>query len=173
MFKKLRKNEKGFTLAELLIVVAIIGVLVAISIPIFTTQLEKAREATDLANIRSAYAEVSANVLTEEGAVTEKKEGNVTINAVAADATDMTATVTLTQKKDNNLIISVIDHGCGMTKEVQKKLFNTMITTKGKNGTGLGMFMSYSTIKGHFNGDITFETEVNKGTTFNVILPLK
>ena len=79
----------------------------------------------------------------------------------------------LTQKKDNNLIISVIDHGCGMTKEVQKKLFNTMITTKGKNGTGLGMFMSYSTIKGHFNGDITFETEVNKGTTFNVILPLK
>lgn len=38
--------------------------------------------------------------------------------------------------------------------------------------TGLGMFMSYSTIKGHFNGDITFETEVNKGTTFNVILPL-
>lgn len=79
----------------------------------------------------------------------------------------------LAQKLDNNLIISVIDHGCGMTKEVQDKLFNTMITTKGKNGTGLGMFMSYSTIKGHFNGDMTFETEVNKGTTFNVILPLQ
>ena len=79
----------------------------------------------------------------------------------------------LAKKLDNNLIISVIDHGCGMTKEVQDKLFNTMITSKGKNGTGLGMFMSYSTIKGHFNGDITFETEVNKGTTFNVILPLQ
>ena len=79
----------------------------------------------------------------------------------------------LAQKLDNNLIISVIDHGCGMTKEVQDKLFNTMITTKGKNGTGLGMFMSYSTIKGHFNGDITFETEINKGTTFNIILPLQ
>lgn len=79
----------------------------------------------------------------------------------------------LAQKLDNNLIISVIDHGCGMTKEIQDKLFNTMITTKGKNGTGLGMFMSYSTIKGHFNGDMTFETEVNKGTTFNVILPLQ
>lgn len=65
MFKKFRKNEKGFTLAELLIVVAIIGVLVAISIPIFTSQLEKAREATDLANIRSAYAEASAAVLTD------------------------------------------------------------------------------------------------------------
>ena len=58
MFKKL--NKKGFTLAELLIVVAIIGVLVAISIPIFTAQLEKAREATDLANLRSAYAGTAA-----------------------------------------------------------------------------------------------------------------
>lgn len=64
MFKKL--NKKGFTLAELLVVVAIIGVLVAISIPIFTNQLEKAREATDAANIRAAYAEVSANLLTED-----------------------------------------------------------------------------------------------------------
>lgn len=57
MFKKFRKNEKGFTLAELLIVVAIIGVLVAISIPIFTSQLEKSREAVDLANLRAAKSE--------------------------------------------------------------------------------------------------------------------
>ena len=49
-------NKKGFTLAELLIVVAIISVLVAIAIPVFTTQLEKSREATDVANVRSAYA---------------------------------------------------------------------------------------------------------------------
>ncbi|MCH4032405.1 MAG: type II secretion system GspH family protein [Lachnospiraceae bacterium] len=59
------KRNKGFTLAELLIVVAIIGVLVAISIPIFTSQLEKAREATDAANIRSQYAEVMAEAITE------------------------------------------------------------------------------------------------------------
>lgn len=76
------------------------------------------------------------------------------------------------KKMNNNLVISVTDHGCGMTPDVQEKLFKSMITTKGKNGTGLGMFMSYSTIKGHFNGDITFETEVGKGTTFNIILPL-
>ena len=71
MFKKLRKNEKGFTLAELLIVVAIIGVLVAISIPIFTSQLEKAREATDLANIRAAYAEASVKALEGDNATAQ------------------------------------------------------------------------------------------------------
>ena len=66
MFKKAKENKKGFTLAELLIVVAIIAVLVAISIPIFTSQLEKAREATDAANLRAAYAEVMAAGLTED-----------------------------------------------------------------------------------------------------------
>lgn len=62
MLKK--RNKKGFTLAELLIVVAIIAVLVAIAIPVFTTQLEKSREATDTANVRSAYADVMASYLT-------------------------------------------------------------------------------------------------------------
>ena len=60
--KKL-KNSKGFTLMEMLIVVAIIAILVAIAIPAFSGQLEKAREAADMANIRSAYAEVMAAAL--------------------------------------------------------------------------------------------------------------
>ena len=54
-----KNNNKGFTLAELLIVVAIIAVLVAIAIPIFTNQLEKAREATDIADARDFYAEIA------------------------------------------------------------------------------------------------------------------
>ena len=58
-----------------------------------------------------------------------------------------------------------------MSKEVQEKLFKEMITTKGKNGTGLGLFMSYSNVKAHFNGSITFKSELNNGTTFSVILP--
>ena len=61
-----KNNNKGFTLAELLIVVAIIAVLVAIAIPIFTNQLEKAREATDAANVRSAYATLVTEYLTED-----------------------------------------------------------------------------------------------------------
>lgn len=59
------QNSRGFTLAELLITVAIIGVLVAISIPVFASQTEKSREATDLSNVRAAYAEVMAEAITE------------------------------------------------------------------------------------------------------------
>lgn len=66
--KNKKNNKKGFTLAELLIVVAIIAVLVAIAIPIFTAQLEKSREATDAANLRAAYAEVMTAGLTEDSA---------------------------------------------------------------------------------------------------------
>lgn len=66
MKRKIMNDKKGFTLAELLIVVAIIAVLVAISIPIFTSQLEKSREATDLANVRAAYAEVMSVAILED-----------------------------------------------------------------------------------------------------------
>ena len=103
MLKRVKRNKKGFTLAELLIVVAIIAVLVAISIPIFTSQLEKAREATDEANIRSAYAQLSAAVLTEE-TTTAKTIGNGMVMKVtkAADTGVVTgeASVKLTQLKD-------------------------------------------------------------------------
>ena len=60
-----KKLHKGFTLAELLIVVAIIAVLVAISIPIFSNQLKKARLATNQANARAAYAAWVAQYMDE------------------------------------------------------------------------------------------------------------
>lgn len=64
MIKKL--NKKGFTLADLLIVVAIIGVLVAISIPIFTGQLQKSRLAANQANARTAYAAALAKGILDD-----------------------------------------------------------------------------------------------------------
>ena len=76
------------------------------------------------------------------------------------------------ETQNNNVLIHVKDYAGGMPKNVQDKLFKEMITTKGKNGTGLGLYMSYSTIKAHFNGDITFKSEDGKGTTFTIILPL-
>ena len=63
MLSKIKKNEKGFTLMEMLIVVAIIAVLVAIAIPTFTSSLNKAKTATDAANIRAGYASAMLKVL--------------------------------------------------------------------------------------------------------------
>jgi len=90
-----KNNKKGFTLAELLIVVAIIAVLVAIAIPIFTSQLEKSREATDASNIRAAYAEVAAAALTEpdeeqEATVTKKQTVDGWQNTSIADIAGVT-----------------------------------------------------------------------------------
>lgn len=53
-----RRMQKGFTLLEMLVVVAIIGVLISVAIPVFASQLERSRESVDLANVRSAYAEL-------------------------------------------------------------------------------------------------------------------
>lgn len=98
---------------------------------------------------------------------------NMVSNAIQAynGKTNQVIDLSVSQQ-DMKVIISIQDYGCGMTKEVREKLFKEMITTKGKNGTGLGLFMSYSTIRAHFNGTITFESEEGKGTKFNIILPL-
>lgn len=105
MFKKL--NKKGFTLAELLIVVAIIGVLVAISIPIFTGQLEKAREGVDESNLRSLYAVASAAMLTEDtsykGGQTDGVDGikGATLEVTkSGEVVTAVATLKLTQLED-------------------------------------------------------------------------
>ena len=73
----MKKNNKGFTLAELLIVVAIIAVLVAIAIPVFTTQLERSREATDLSNIRAAYAEAMSEYLAQGASASQTASGTL------------------------------------------------------------------------------------------------
>lgn len=75
-------------------------------------------------------------------------------------------------KESDDLVISVQDYGKGIPKAVQEKLFKQMVTTKGKYGTGLGLYMSYSTIKGKFGGDIRFESEEGKGTTFHILIPI-
>ena len=59
------KNE-GFTLVELIIVVAIMGVLIALLVPVYARHVEKSRETVDIANVRSAYAEIMAEVMDED-----------------------------------------------------------------------------------------------------------
>lgn len=79
MLKKFT-NKKGFTLMEMLIVVAIIAVLVAIAIPTFSGQIEKANQATDAANCRAAYAEAILNALENDG------EGSATTDSTMKSA---------------------------------------------------------------------------------------
>ena len=95
MKKKLmeRNGKKGFTLAELLIVVAIIGVLVAISVPIFTGQLEKSKDAVTIANLRSAYSEAASVYLLGDasgnsGVTISDDKKTVTIAGVDIKCTD-------------------------------------------------------------------------------------
>ena len=77
------------------------------------------------------------------------------------------------KRVDNNIVFTLRDYGKGIPMEVKDRLFKEMITTKGKNGTGLGLYISYSTIKGHFRGNIMFESEEGKGTTFYISIPYR
>ncbi len=81
-----KNNKKGFTLAELLIVVAIIAVLVAVAIPIFSSQLERARDATSVANMRSAYAEAMTEYLTGDNAGTSSATVSKSVKIQTAQA---------------------------------------------------------------------------------------
>lgn len=91
-----KKAGKGFTLMEMLIVVAIIAVLTAVAIPTVSGQLEKSREAADMANVRSAYAEVLSEVMLYDDEsirkmvdLKQKKDGfqtpNVDIGGITSD----------------------------------------------------------------------------------------
>lgn len=98
---------------------------------------------------------------------------NLISNAIQAYKKEPNKTIDLIAKKtDNIIIIKVKDYGPGIPDNIKEKLFKEMITTKGKDGTGLGVYMSYSMIKAKFNGDMKFETSKD-GTEFIIYLPIK
>ena len=98
---------------------------------------------------------------------------NMISNAIQAYNGRTNENIEFTISKENsNVIISIKDYAGGLPKEVSDKLFKEMVTTKGKNGTGLGLFMSYSNIRAHFNGNITVDSKPGVGTKFNIILPV-
>ena len=110
-------KNKGFTLAELLIVVAIIAVLVGIAIPVFTSQLNKSKQATDMANIRSEYARVVTAAMTDgnpdaSGKYPVTLNTNVATNGSTVTYSANTITVTLgsitsTFKTDTNVTVTL------------------------------------------------------------------
>ncbi|MEN2773548.1 sensor histidine kinase [Acetivibrio clariflavus] len=76
------------------------------------------------------------------------------------------------EKTSKELEITVRDYGCGIPERVKNKLLKEMITTKSDKGTGIGLYISYSTIKGKFAGSMHIESEEGKGTLVKIIIPL-
>src|SRR5512136_461966 len=98
---------------------------------------------------------------------------NILINAADAMIGDGGILTIKTNLKDGIAEVSFTDTGSGMSKETLSKLFAPFFTTKetGK-GTGLGLAISYGIIQSH-NGDIDVESEVGKGSTFRIKLPIE
>lgn len=76
-------------------------------------------------------------------------------------------------RETGQVILSVCDSGCGIPDDAENKLFRTMYTSKGINGTGLGLYSSEEIIKGKFGGKMWFVNNPEKGVTFFVSLPEK
>jgi len=66
---------------------------------------------------------------------------------------------------------SVRDEAGGIPEDVQEKLFKQMTTTKGKDGTGLGLYISHSTVVGRYKGKMWFETTIGQGSEFFISIP--
>jgi signal transduction histidine kinase len=99
---------------------------------------------------------------------------NLISNAIQAYSGEPNKSIDLSiENTDTKVTITITDYGVGIAPEVKDKLFKEIITTKGKDGTGLGLFISYSNLKTQFNGNLTFESELGKGTSFEITLPIQ
>jgi two-component system NtrC family sensor kinase len=96
---------------------------------------------------------------------------NLLINAVHAIEKQGEITIK-TWEEDGSILAAISDTGCGIPKEDLNKIFEPFFTTKevGK-GTGLGLSITYEIVQRH-NGEITVESEVGKGTTFTIRIPI-
>ncbi len=101
-----KRNQKGFTIMEMLIVVAIIAVLVAIAIPTFNSALTKSKEAADVANIRAAYAEMMMDYMMDGKQLTAEqikgKIGSLNFSDDKHFTVDTNAITYKTEKLENS-----------------------------------------------------------------------
>ena len=96
---------------------------------------------------------------------------NLLINAAQAIEKDGLIHVK-TRHSSEHVVVEVSDNGCGIPEEKQSQIFDPFFTTKEiGQGTGLGLSMAYSIIKNH-HGKIEVQSELGKGTTFSVYLPI-
>ena len=98
---------------------------------------------------------------------------NIIVNAVQAYE-DRGGNVDVSvYEENNNAVISVSDEAGGIPEYIVDSIGKNILTTKGVNGTGFGLYLAYSVIKGSFGGEITFKTETGKGTTFYITIPME
>jgi len=97
---------------------------------------------------------------------------NLIFNAVDAMPNGGRLTIsTDLEPGDNQVLIKVTDTGTGMSEEVRQNIFHPFFTTKGTQGTGLGLSVSYGIVARH-QGSIAVESAVGAGTTMLIRLPL-
>lgn len=97
---------------------------------------------------------------------------NLIINSMDAYG-DKGGDINLKVYEDSTKVfIELEDFAGGISNNIKDKIFKEMVTNKGKNGTGLGLYICYSTIKGKFNGDMRFDT-TDDGTKFYIELNKK
>jgi len=146
-----------FTLYELL---SRINILMKFELKKFHCELRQDNKAsiyTELKGDLSILVQVFNNIITNAIQAYHGKEGIIDFKIIP---------------QDGRIQFIISDKGVGIPDNIKKKLFREMVTTKGRDGTGLGMYMAYSTIRGHFDGSMHFESEVGKGTTFYIEIPV-
>ncbi len=101
---------------------------------------------------------------------------NLVVNGIQAYSSNgKKGNVTLFAKMENpdTCLIEIIDEAGGIPEKVQPYIFNNIMTTKGSKGTGLGLYLAATVIKGVYEGSIDFKTEIGKGTKFIIKIPMK
>lgn len=97
---------------------------------------------------------------------------NLVVNAMQAYDSNQGRIEIKIGRKEENALIRVSDNAGGIPEAFRDGIFKNILTTKGTQGTGLGLYFSYSIITGHFGGDMWFESEEGKGTTFFILIPM-
>ena len=96
---------------------------------------------------------------------------NLIINAMQAyNGKGGRIVVNVRKAPKNKVLIEIADYAGGIPDSIKESVFKNILTTKGVGGTGLGLYLAYSVIKGEFGGEITFESEKGQGTTFYIYL---
>ena len=100
------------------------------------------------------------------------KGGRILISTRTVEAGSGEVDVPPFIKKGRYALLSVADTGAGIPPEIKDKIFEPFFTTKERGkGTGLGLSMAYGVVREH-EGYITVQSELNKGTTFSIFLPI-